>query len=131
VHEGTLPLRVGVLLGRTERALAHVVGLQDSGVVVTNVRLLAWRANGISPGLDLAEIDRIQYDRGPTDALIVLPRSAPNVPLVVMIDPTDRVDGELLVAAVRHAVLVAAKGRGVTVAAEEGEFMGIWTIRFR
>lgn len=111
--------------------MAHVAGLQNSGVVVTNLRLLAWRANGVSPGLDLADIDRIQYDRGPTDALIVLPRGAPNVPLVVMVDPAERAAGETVVAAVRHAVLVGARGRGVSLTAEEGEFMGIWTIRFR
>jgi hypothetical protein len=119
------------MFGPDEHALAHVAGLQESGVVVTNRRLLAWRANGISPGLDLAEIDRIQYDRGPTDALIVLPRGAPNVPLVVMLDPAERTAGENLVAAVRQAVMVAARALDANVTPEEGEFMGIWTIRFR
>src|SRR2546427_10111682 len=109
------------MLGRDEPVMAHVNGLHDSGILVTNRRLLAWRVNGISPGLELADVDRIHYDRGPTDALVVVPRAPAHAPLVVIVDPADRGVGEAVVAARRPGVLARARARGATVTAEEGE----------
>ena len=131
VPDEAVPARVTVMLGSDERRLAHVIGRHDSGVLVTDRRLFAWRVNGVSPPLELAAIDRIQHDRGPADALLVVPRAAAHVPLVVMVAPDERAAGEALVAVVRDAVIARAQAGGSLVAAEEGEFMGIWAIRFR
>jgi hypothetical protein len=99
--------------------------------VLTSGRLFAWRVNGVSPPLLLSDVDRIQYDRGPTDALVIVPRAAAHVPLVVMVPPEDRSAGEALVTAVRDAVVARAAASGSAATPEEGEFMGIRVVRFR
>ena len=131
IEERPLPLRVGVLLALDEQALGHVWGLHDSGLLLTGRRLLAWRVNGVSPAIGLADVDRLVYERGQRDVLLVVPRAAAHTPLVLLIETADRLAAERLVALISDAVVANARARGAAVSAEAGEFGAISTVRFR
>jgi hypothetical protein len=124
------PIRVGVMLGLDERLIAQVNGVHESGVLLTNRRLLAWRANGVSPGLQLSDLDRLVYDRGVRDALLIVPSAAAHGALALLIDPSDRSSGEAFMIAVLNAVVARARARGATVAPEVCDWPGISMVRF-
>lgn len=130
-EERPLPLRVGVLLALDERPLGQVWGLHDSGLVLTDRRLLAWRVNGVSPAVGLADVDRIVYERGGRDVLLIVPRAAAHTPLVLLIEIADRPAAERLVGLISGAVVANARARRAAVSAEAGEYGGISTVRFR
>lgn len=81
-----VPMRVAVRLEHGESAIATLHGLMESGFVLTERRLFAWRGNGAVGPVPISGIDRILVDAGPgSDHLdvVVLSRRAIHPPLVL------------------------------------------------
>ena len=81
-----VPLRVEVLLEADETPLATLHGLAESGFVLTDRRLVAWRGNGVGSPLPLGTIDRVLVDTGTGSAhtdVLVVPRWSVHQPLVL------------------------------------------------
>jgi hypothetical protein len=82
----SVPVRVESVFDRDESHLATLHGLLDSGIALTDRRLVAWRSNGVSGPLPLAAIDRILVDTRAGSShvdVLVLPRQAVHAPLVL------------------------------------------------
>jgi hypothetical protein len=87
----TVPPSVRALLAEREYVLLLVPGVRDSGLVLTNSRILAWRGGGIAPALALELVGSAQSDRGlPQPTLVVAPDVPDAIPIVLLLDPARR-----------------------------------------
>ena len=108
---GALPRHVGRRLDPDERHVATLKGLLESGLAVTDSRLLAWRANGIGSPLPLRSIDRILVDAGAIRrhvAVIVVPRYAVQAPVVLLLRSNQLANALGFVEHLRKQVLALA-----------------------
>lgn len=87
----TVPPSVRALLAEREYVLMLVPGVRDSGLVLTNSRILAWRGGGIAPALALELVGSAQSDRGlPQPTLVVAPDVPDAIPIVLLLDSARR-----------------------------------------
>ena len=81
-----VPARITVRMALDEGAVATLRGRAESGFVLSERRLFAWRGNGAIGPVPLTAIDRILVDTGPGSDhhdIVVLPRLAMHPPLVL------------------------------------------------
>lgn len=87
----TVPPPVRAMLADREHVLLLVPGVRDSGLALTNRRILAWRGPGIAPALALEVVGSAQSDRGlPQPTLVVAPDVPDAIPIVLLLDPARR-----------------------------------------
>jgi hypothetical protein len=72
-----IPIRVQGQMRHDEAPVTTLAGLRESGFLLTDRRLFAWRENGAGAPLPLPAIERILIDEDGTSAyhhVVVLPR---------------------------------------------------------
>jgi hypothetical protein len=87
-----VPIRVRNRFEANESHIATLDGLLESGFALTDRRVIAWRANGVAIPLPLAAIERMLIDigiGGQHADVVVVPRQAVHVPLVLMLRLAD------------------------------------------
>ena len=129
----TVPAQVGAILGDREHALLLVMGVRDSGLLLTNRRILAWRGPGIAPPLALELVGSAQSDRGlPQPTLVVAPDVPDAIPIVLLLDPARRRMADKLLNVLPGVLTEFERAAGRDIGVERvsaGDFKSIRFIR--
>jgi hypothetical protein len=122
------PQIVQAVLLPGEAVISTIVGGSDAGLVLTDRRVIAWRANGVGVPMALTDIDRVHLDvRAPaaTSLLLLIARDRDAPPLALGLHPSFVPGGTNFVHALREAVAAAHARIG---RATEAELLSLGTM---
>ena len=128
-----VPTRIKALLGEREHVLLIVPGVADSGLALTNRRILAWRGTGIAPALPLEVVGGAACDRSlPHPSLMLSPDVASAIPIALLLDPGRRRMADKLLNVLPGVLTEFERGSGRTISIERttaGELTSLHFIR--
>lgn len=126
-----VPHRIRALLEEREHVLLFVPGVRDTGLVLTNRRILAWRGPGTAPALPLELLGAATCDRAlPQPSLIVTPDVADASPIALLLDPARRRMADRLLNVLPGVVTEYERAAGRVIAFDRTTAGDLSSVRF-
>lgn len=119
------------MLQEREHVLLTVPGVADSGLALTNRRILAWRGAGTAPAMPLEVVGRAACDRSlPHPTLMIAPDVASAIPIALLLDPGRRRMADKLLNVLPGVLAEFERASGRTIRVERTTAGELTSLRF-